>query len=116
MNLNLADLEPEWCKDYNPTIRGFKHTELGSEAQGIWFLCPVCFVKNKGPMGTHMVLVWFKDRGVPDTAEPLPRWTATGTTFFDLTLMPSIDTTKNKAGEVVNPHEWHGFITAGKVT
>lgn len=66
-----------------------------------------------------MGLIWFwygfKDRNVPDTAEPLPRWTATGNGYHNLSLVPSVDCTKNKAGVVVRPEEWHGYITNGEV-
>lgn len=57
--MKLLDLGPEFCCGYDPITLGFGHTREIAEAQGIWFLCPACFVKNQGPIGTHMVLVWF---------------------------------------------------------
>jgi hypothetical protein len=114
--MRLTDLAPEWCGGYDAVRHSFCHPATFAEAQGIWFLCPVCFKKNGGGRGTHMVLVWFKDRNVPPEAEPEPRWGASGTGFNDLTLTPSIDTTKNKAGIVIRPDEWHGFISVGEIT
>lgn len=85
-----------------------------AEAQGIHFLCPLCFAKNGGPIGTHACDVTFTDRGVPDdlgsqNKEGKPvRWTVSGTTFEHLTTTPSI-LLEDGCG-------WHGFITNGEVT
>lgn len=94
-----------------PGSRGFEQ-DLPSltiaNAQGILFLCPACFKKNGGPVGTESVLCWFRDRGVPPEAEPGPgRWVASGTGFDDLTLSPSVN--------VDNEH-WHGWVKNGEVT
>ena len=80
-----------------------------AEAQGIFFLCPKDFELNKGPIGTHGIICWFLDRGVPTDAEPLPgRWAVSGSSYEDLTLSPSVLTTEGCG--------WHGFITGGAVT
>src|SRR4051812_23022235 len=42
------------------------------QAQGIDFLCPVCFVTNGGSEGTHHVLCWSRSRGAPEDAKPGP--------------------------------------------
>jgi len=127
--MRLIDLEPEWVYDFNVASRGFRraddsHTLLLSSArqnpgwpalarldvvnaQGVMFLCPVCFVKNGGPVGTESVLCYFRGRGVPDDAVPGPgRWEAHGTGFDDLSLSPSVN--------VDNGH-WHGFVTNGAI-
>lgn len=84
------------------------HPTTLAEAQGVQFLCPACFAKNGGAVGTHMVLCWFKDRGIPDSAVPGPgRWKVSGTGFDDLTLTPSVD---------LGAGDWHGFITNGVAT
>src|SRR6266852_6001657 len=67
-----------------------------AEAHGVRFLCPICFAKNGGNIGTHHVEVTFAGRGVPDHlgshAEDgsASRWEPTGTGLADLTLRPSI--------------------------
>jgi hypothetical protein len=87
------------------------HPATLGEAQGIWFLCPGCFAKNGGPVGTHMTMVSFAGRSVPEdqgskNREGQPsRWTASGTGYMDLTLSPSIDTGC-----------WHGWVKNGEVT
>lgn len=80
------------------------------EAQGIRFLCPACFQKNGGVVGTHIVDVAFEGRGVFPSqgshnkkGEP-SRWNVTGTDYSDLTLQPSIDC-----------ECWHGLVTNGEV-
>ena len=79
------------------------------EAQGIFFLCPKCFQQNGGRVGTHGVICWFRDRGVPDHVAPLPgRWVVSGSGLTDLSLSPSVLITKGC--------QWHGFVTAGDVT
>lgn len=89
------------------------HVDSLIEAQGIWFNCPLCTARNGGPVGTHGVICFFPDRGVPDDiglnndGKPV-RWTASGSTFADLTLRPS---TLIQGG-----CGWHGFVTTGEVT
>jgi hypothetical protein len=127
--VRLVDLDPTWVYDYNtishahrqssdthsvvhsppgpdPEPRPETSIDLG-RAQGVMFLCPTCFVRNKGPVGTESVLCWFNGRGIPAEALPGPgRWIASGTSFDDLTLSPSVN---------VDKEHWHGFITNGEV-
>lgn len=84
------------------------------EAQGIWFLCPKCFLANGGAKGTHCCDVTFADRGAlpeqgshGDNGEPT-RWTVSGSNYEDLTTLPSI-LIKGGCG-------WHGYITNGEVS
>lgn len=125
--LKLLDLDPEWVFDFKASTGVHKRAtdansivhygddELESSqpaltianAQGILFLCPKCFVKNGGRVGTESVLCWFRDRSVPDNALPGPgRWLASGTSFADLTLSPSVN---------VDHEHWHGFIVNGEI-
>lgn len=127
--IKLTELRPEWQKyklgvaepdhgrklpDGTMQWGGFPCEEIWrvdtlAEAQGIGFLCPVCFEKNKGPKGTHRVFVTFADRGATDAQgshnkEGKPsRWVvAGGSGFDDLQLTPSI-----QLGGGCN---WHGFV------
>lgn len=62
------------------------HTDAIADADGIWFLCPVCFQKNSGPIGTHAIICW-RPR-VPPEVFPRPgRWEFEGTGIDDLTLV-----------------------------
>jgi hypothetical protein len=80
----------------------FHEVETVAEADGVWFLCPKCFVANGGSVGTHWVCILWKvgpgerfNRGV--------RWKFEGgTSLSDLSLSPSIQTHGGCA--------WHGFV------
>ncbi len=92
-----------------------QRVDLFSEAQGIWFDCPLCWAawKAGGKYGAHGVLVWFAGRGVPErlgknSSGQTVRWNASGTGFEDLTLTPSI--------LLPGGCNWHGFVTKGQVT
>lgn len=80
-------------------------------ARGVWFLCPACFQKNGGAVGTHLVEATFRGRNVPDHMGSQSknggpsRWDVSGTGLDDLTLQPSIDCGC-----------WHGYVTNGEVT
>jgi len=78
------------------------------EASGVMFLCPKCYTKNGGPIGTHQVICWFRDRGVPDSEIPKPgRWLVSGTSIKNLTLAPSV--------QLGGPCRWHGFVRDGAI-
>lgn len=78
-----------------------------AQAQGMRFLCPACYAKNGGEVGTHGVLCWFAGRGVPDSLSPGPgRWVVSGTGIDDLTLSPSVHLTTSSCG-------WHGWVQNG---
>lgn len=88
--------------------------EAFADAQGIMFLCPVCFTKNNGPVGTHLVDVTFEGRGAAadqgshGTDGQPTRWAVSGDRFENLTTSPSV--------LLVGGCGWHGFITNGDVT
>lgn len=84
------------------------------QADGVWFLCPKCYVDNGGPVGTHAVLCWFVGR-VPDDVDPKPgRWTPTGTGLSDLTFVPSPG--RSHSVLLMAGCGWHGFVTNGDAT
>jgi hypothetical protein len=97
-------------------INVLKIVENIAEAQGINFLCPLCFVKNNGSAGTHTVSISFSNRGVTDEqgsrndkGEP-SRWDIiAGTGLSDLQLSPSIHLTNPKGCG------WHGFVGSSGV-
>lgn len=132
--MRLLDLEPQFRRlDQRPeswteappgepdrVVHGLRsyHVAVHSiaDAQGVEFLCPKCFADNNGPVGTHMVMLWSRSRGVPDDATPGPgRWTLHGTSYADLTVHG--DPVGNPRSVQLNGGcGWHGFITNGEVT
>lgn len=84
-----------------------------AEAQGIHFLCPACFLKNQGSVGTHWCEISFANRNVPaeegshnQEGQPV-RWAVSGSSMVDLTTTPSI--------QLQGGCNWHGFITHGEI-
>ena len=79
-----------------------------AQAHSVEFLCPGCFVKNNGPVGTHLVRVTLHDRAVPpelgsrNTKGEPSRWTAVGDGLDNLSLHPSVDCGC-----------WHGHVQNG---
>lgn len=82
------------------------------DADGVMYLCPLCFKNNGGPVGTHRVLNWFVGR-VPKDADPKPgRWIPHGTGLHDLTFVGPSSTSVLLAGGC----NWHGFVRNGDAT
>ena len=121
--MNLLDLEPRWrgmpyegpSPPYIATASGFTvtfpRTDTIQEAFGIEFLCPVCFVENKGRIGTHHVICW--SPSVPQKFPPIPgRWRLVGNGFHDLSLVAG-------SSSVLLPTEGgckaHFHVTDGKI-
>lgn len=86
----ILALEPQLIRLLPPRDgRRFEHVPqslITDDVDGIAFLCPLCYERNGGPVGTHQVLCW-RPR-VPAGIEPGPgRWELTGTGLSDLTLV-----------------------------
>ena len=96
-------------------IETMHHTDILAEVHGIFFGCPLCYVKNGNSMkGTHYVLVSFAGRNFPakygsrDSNGKPSRWEVSGTGYDDLVCTPSI--------YLKGPGcEWHGFIGSSGV-
>jgi hypothetical protein len=105
--MRLSVLEAELVTLIEPT--GWKAAEDVASASGLIMLCPGCFEKNGGAVGTHSALLWFRARAVPTHLQPGPgRWYATGTSIENLSLTPSV--------VIGDPACWHGWIRAGETT
>ena len=113
--MRLRDLEAEFLK--NMGEGSFHRVESLAEADGILFLCPLCF-KNNGNQrpGVHSIICWFVGH-VPDEMTPGPgRWTPSGSGLDDLTFVPG---NPPRATSVLLTGEgcgWHGFVTNGDAT
>lgn len=102
----LAQLGPKLYRR-EARVDGVFHVKTRSlrRAHGLLFLCPRCFERNAGPIGTHSVICWFRGR-VPDDAQPGPgRWDVAGTSLRDITLAPSI--------QLIGGCAWHGYVRDG---
>ena len=60
--------------------------ERPADCHGLHFLCPVCWIKNSGPVGTHAIHCLTP--AAPADMRPLPgRWEIVGDTFDTLSLI-----------------------------
>lgn len=108
-SVKLLDLDPKFLKRLDDTT--FQHEGVSfADADGIRFLCPKCWVANKGPVGTHIVICWGPH--VPKTTPPVPgRWMLVGTGYEDLSLVAGSSSIQLTSGCM-----WHGFIKDGEAT
>lgn len=83
--MKLVDLEACFIK-LSP--EGHYRNVPMAEAQGVMYQCPKCFQANGGPVGTHYILNWFNNCGVPADKTPGPgRWNPQGSGLHDLTYI-----------------------------
>lgn len=112
--MKLIDLRPVLLRYVGDGVS--QRVETLAEAQGVRFLCPLCFEKNGGPVGTHSVLCWSRSRGTPDEVTPGPgRWALEGTGLDDLSLNADPPNTARSV-LLTSGCGWHGFITNGEIT
>ena len=105
--MKLLALKPRWLKRQDS--HNFLNVDSIIEADGVCFLCPVCFVSNNGSVGTHSVICWAPS--VPQDTLPTPgRWTMQGTSFDDLTLVAGSSSVQLQA----DCHA-HFFVRGGQI-
>lgn len=105
--MRLTDLEPRFLKRSGET---WHNVEALADADGIIFLCPACFEKNKGPVGTHSVLCWRPC--VPAGITPGPgRWEFQGSGYADLTLVAGSSSVSLETA----PCRAHFLVTNGEI-
>jgi hypothetical protein len=84
--MRLTQLEPKFLKWNSDTT--FTMIDDIKEADGIMFLCPVCYMNNTREdktVGVHSIICWKPN--VPQTTYPAPgRWEMLGTGYDDLEL------------------------------
>lgn len=92
------------------TVKQYAPVKDLRKAHGVTYLCPVCFHRNGGPVGTEHVLHWFTQAKLPAHATPGPgRWNTAGTKLDDLTFVAPGSFSVNMIGH------WHGWIENGTV-
>lgn len=114
IDFSLRELEARFLRHERRGDREY-HVEVESirDAQGVIFLCPLCYQANGGPVGTHSVICW--NGTVPLDVAPGPgRWALEGSSIDDLTVgaLPG----KTRSVLLTSGCRWHGFITNGRAT
>ncbi len=115
--VKLTSLEPQFIRhEFRDGGEFLCDVPTLDQAQGIEFLCPGCFEKNGGAVGTHQIICWSRSRGTPDEVRPGPgRWKMTGTGFDDLTLDADPPNSARSVA-LTSGCRWHGYVTNGEVT
>jgi len=85
--MKLTDLEPKFRK-LNEAGQ-LQEVETIEEAEVVTYLCPKCFLKNGGAVGTHLFMTPNK-KLQPGTLGGKIYWEWTGKGMDDLTTNPSI--------------------------
>jgi anti-sigma factor ChrR (cupin superfamily) len=112
--VRLTELEPEWVMlvPAPPVPKGTcMKVDTLPEADGIFFLCPKCWMGNGGRReGVHQILCW--QPNVPQDVHPVPgRWKFEGTSFEDLTLVAG-----SSSVALVGGCEAHFWIRNGEIS
>jgi hypothetical protein len=108
--MRLTELEPQFLKFDQQQPDTFAMVESIDGADGVSFLCPVCFAKNNGPVGTHSIICWTPK--VPQTVYPTPgRWNLQGHGYDDLSLVAGSSSVLLQGA----PCKAHFFVTNGEV-
>lgn len=123
--MRLTELEPRFLRyekkpDPDPAYAHivrelFPFVDKIEDAQGVKFLCPVCFKANGGSVGTHAIICWSSSRGIPDDVRPKPgRWRLVGSGLHDLSLME--EPGKSRSVLLLGGCGAHFFVTNGEIT
>lgn len=87
--MRLSELEPKFVRMVEAGTRSwFETVQTLAGAHGVKHLCPVCFLKNDGPQGTHSIIT--PNRNAPPAWATAGGWDMGGTGLEDLTVDPSI--------------------------
>lgn len=106
--LTLVELEGHFLKIVDDG-KLWKNDVPMAEADGVMFLCPTCYRKNGGDIGTHVVVCWRPH--VPLTQSPGPgRWEFLGSGVENLTLKAGSSSVHLKGG-----CEAHFYVRDGKI-
>lgn len=107
--MKLRELEPRLLKILASDRWNCEGVSL-ADADGVIFLCPVCFKNNGGPVGTHSIICW--KPSVPLAQSPGPgRWNLIGTSIDDLTLQAGSSSVLLQGA----PCRAHFFIRNGEI-
>lgn len=115
--MRFADLDPRWLR-VGTGDASWRRVATFAEAQGVLFDCPTCCTKNKGPIGTHSILLWSRSRSTPEETTPTGRWALEGTGVDDFTLGGEVSESnpEGKRSVVIPSCGAHFSITDGAIT
>lgn len=118
MEHTLRELDAHFIKRVRARRQTWRPVQTLKNADGVSFLCPVCFEKNRGSHGTHLIICWFRDRDVPSDWSPGPgRWavSAQSASLDDLTFVYGTPVQAKSVGVGVQNSHAHFFVEGGMV-
>ncbi len=86
--MRLDQLDARFMKCVDPRI--WRPVFSIDEADGLMFLCPLCFERNGGASGTHTIICWRPRVSVMVSPSP-GRWEFEGAGLKNLTLVSSVE-------------------------
>lgn len=87
---------------------GWRTDATFADCDGVSFLCPLCYLANFGPVGTHSIICWKPH--VPQDVRPGPgRWNHQGSGLPDLSLRAG----SSSIFLMQSGCRWHGFVENG---
>lgn len=102
--MHIDILGPRFLKARSPKV--IAYARYIDAADGVEFLCPLCFERNHGPVGTHLIVCWRE--GVSQEIPPQGgRWYLSGDGYANLTIAPSIHIPEGCGA--------HFFVTNGEI-
>lgn len=105
--MKLTDLEPRLMK-LNTEDHSLHEVSSVADANALEFLCPLCFQKNNGAVGTHAYVLYTPS--VDQKFGGKGRWNFVGTSVNDLSLVNTPSSILNLSG-----CKAHFFITKGEI-
>lgn len=88
----------------------YHKVETVEEADGVGFLCPLCFKNNGGNVGTHLVMCWRPKMPLDIGLTGPGRWELVGSNFDNLSLVAGSSSVQLQGG-----CNAHFTITNGEV-
>ena len=112
VGLTLVELEAHFIGQPYINERGnavYPRADTLAEAKGVQYLCPKCFEKNGGRVGTHGIINFCPEVG--QEFRPTPgRWNLCGTGLHDLSLVNGSSSVGLTGGCSA-----HFFVTDGRI-
>jgi hypothetical protein len=129
--MRLRDLDAQFIGNARAgSFTRFEGPVVVDGVQDVLFQCPKCAAGldvfeedgRRGVAGAHYIAIWFANpvnapvAPVEADAAPHHRWTFSGTSVDDLTLVPSVNLDVHAVGDGsihMDTCRWHGWVKSG---
>ena len=83
--MTFKELKPKWLKIIDSKTFNFTGPLEGCD--GVMFLCPTCFKKKGGPVGTHSIICWKPHVPLSEHFTGPGRWKLVGASEDDISMV-----------------------------